>query len=327
MLSNSLITVIVPVYKVENYLQKCVDSVLNQTYPNLEIFLVDDGSPDNCPAICDSYAALDDRVHVIHKANGGQSSARNIALDKATGDYIAFVDSDDWLEPTAYEEMISFSQECDLDIVYCIPNEIIGEEPVRTRYRYYSDHTICEASEILVRTLKNEISAEPWLKICRRHCWDGVRFPEDRIYEDVAIAHLPLTKAKRPIGFLDRPLYNYRINLAGTTQSRKKIARYHFFLSLKERYEYALEMFPEASEKACVLAARFAMGTYLDCRNNHWTELDNYMPEVQEFLQRHKTELLGSKAASAAERMSLILYYYARPVFRGMYRIMGIVRV
>ena len=321
-MKRPLISVIVPVYKVELYLRECVDSILNQTYSNLEVFLVNDGSPDNCPAICDAYAEFDGRVHVIHKENGGVSSARNAALDIASGDYIAFVDGDDWLESTAYEEMVSFSQERDLDVVYCVPTEIIDGIPARTRYHYYPDHTVCEPYEILLRTLKNEISAEPWLKICRRHCWNGVRFPESRIYEDVAIAHLPLAKAIRPIGFIDHPLYNYRINLTGITQTREKTARYHFFLALKERYMYAMEMIPEASDKARVLAAHFAIATFLDCRSNHWAELEPYLPEVQDFLKRHKVELLCSDATSVVEKASLILYYYAQSVLCRLYRLL-----
>ena len=98
-----LISVIVPVYKVELYLRQCVDSLLAQTYSNLEIILVDDGSPDGCPAICDEYARKDSRVRVIHKPNGGLSDARNVGLDAARGEYIGFIDSDDWVMPDMYE--------------------------------------------------------------------------------------------------------------------------------------------------------------------------------------------------------------------------------
>ena len=98
-----LISVIVPIYNVEPYLRKCVDSILNQTYQNLEVILVDDGSPDNCGTICDEYAEIDRKVRVIHKKNGGQATARNIALEIASGDYIAFVDGDDWLDEKLYE--------------------------------------------------------------------------------------------------------------------------------------------------------------------------------------------------------------------------------
>ena len=101
----SLISVIVPVYKVEPYLNKCIESIVNQTYKNLEIILVDDGSPDNCPAICDSWAEKDSRIKVIHKENGGLSDARNAGMVHATGEYIAFVDSDDYIDPEMYQSL------------------------------------------------------------------------------------------------------------------------------------------------------------------------------------------------------------------------------
>lgn len=105
-MNKSLVSVIVPVYKVEKYLDKCVESIVEQTYKNLEIILVDDGSPDNCPSMCDSWAQKDSRIKVIHKENGGVSSARNSALDAAAGDYICFVDSDDFIEPNAVGYML-----------------------------------------------------------------------------------------------------------------------------------------------------------------------------------------------------------------------------
>ena len=116
---TDLISVIVPIYKVENYLKKCLDSIVNQTYKNLEIILIDDGSPDNCGKICDEYAKKDERSKVIHKENEGVSIARNAGLKIASGDYIAFVDSDDWIELDMYEEMIKCAQEKNVDMVRC----------------------------------------------------------------------------------------------------------------------------------------------------------------------------------------------------------------
>lgn len=104
-MSNPLISVIVPVYKAEPYLQRCVDSIRNQTYSNLEIILVDDGSPDRCGEMCDAFAKEDKRIRVFHKENGGQSSARNLGLNNMTGTYVGFVDSDDWIEPDMYEHL------------------------------------------------------------------------------------------------------------------------------------------------------------------------------------------------------------------------------
>ena len=104
---NPLISVIVPVYKVEQFIHRCVDSILNQTYTNLEIILVDDGSPDRCGEICDEYAEKDSRIRVIHQKNGGPSAARNAGLDICTGEYIAFVDSDDYIEPDMLQQLLS----------------------------------------------------------------------------------------------------------------------------------------------------------------------------------------------------------------------------
>ena len=114
---GSKISVIIPVYNVEPYLRQCLDSVVNQTYKNLEIIIIDDGSPDNCGAICDEYAAKDKRIQVIHKENCGLSAARNDGLARATGEWIAFVDSDDWCELDLYEKAIACAEKTDPDIV------------------------------------------------------------------------------------------------------------------------------------------------------------------------------------------------------------------
>ena len=113
------ISIIVPVYKVEKYLDKCVRSIVEQTYKNLEIILVDDGSPDNCPAMCDEWARKDSRIAVIHKENGGVSSARNAGLAACTGDYVGFVDYDDWIEPDMYEYLLDISMKSNADVSRC----------------------------------------------------------------------------------------------------------------------------------------------------------------------------------------------------------------
>ena len=104
---EKLISVIIPIYKVEDFLDECIASVVGQSYKNLEIILVDDGSPDNCPVICDEWALKDLRIKVIHKLNGGLSDARNVGIAVASGDYISFVDSDDWIDPKMYEHLIN----------------------------------------------------------------------------------------------------------------------------------------------------------------------------------------------------------------------------
>jgi glycosyltransferase involved in cell wall biosynthesis len=116
-MEGNLISVIVPIYKTEKYIRRCVDSILMQTYKNLEIILVDDGSPDKCPEICDEYAKKDNRVKVIHKQNGGLASARTAGLDMATGCYIGTVDSDDWIENQTYETAMAIMQKHNPDLI------------------------------------------------------------------------------------------------------------------------------------------------------------------------------------------------------------------
>lgn len=144
MKKENLISIIVPVYKVEKFLKRCVDSITNQTYDNLEILLIDDGSPDGSPAICDELAKQDKRIRVFHKENGGVSSARNLGIKECTGDYIAFVDSDDWIEPTMYEEMLALSLEKDADITFCEMKE------------FYDDGRTVEYNEINLHKLENK---------------------------------------------------------------------------------------------------------------------------------------------------------------------------
>ena len=114
-----LISIIVPIYKVEKYLKKCIQSIMNQTYLNFELILVDDGSPDDCPMICDNYAKLDNRIVVLHKQNGGLSDARNAGLDVARGEYIGFVDSDDFIANNMYEKLLSGLLAEDADMAVC----------------------------------------------------------------------------------------------------------------------------------------------------------------------------------------------------------------
>ena len=133
--NNELVSVIVPVYKVEPYLDRCVASILAQTYPNLEVILVDDGSPDNCPAFCDAWAQRDARIRVIHKKNGGQSTARNAGLDAARGEWIAFVDSDDTITPDYCAKLYAAVQQTGAQIAACNYRQVDESgQPLKEQY-------------------------------------------------------------------------------------------------------------------------------------------------------------------------------------------------
>lgn len=313
-MAEPLISVIVPVYKVEPYIHKCVDSIVGQTYRNLEIILVDDGSPDNCPAICDEYAAVDSRIKVIHKPNGGLSDARNAGLDVCTGDYIAFVDSDDWIEPEMYAEMLSMAETNSLEIVFCAAREIVNGEKAGTRYVYYPNGIIMNSKDIQKKVLTDEIEASVWNRLYKRECFINVRFPVGRNYEDIAVVFFPFEKAEK-VGFLEAPFYNYRINESGIAHQRKPLTRYQMFLSYRDCFNYAVEFVPESIDGAAANTARFAMGTYLDYHCYGWKELEPYLQDVEAFLEENKVQLLNGGGIPKSLKLSLQLYYLSRKIF------------
>ena len=181
-----LLAVIVPVYKVEDYLRLCVDSILSQSYSNLRIILVDDGSPDGCGAICDAYAEQDPRVLSVHKENGGLSSARNFGLQYTEGcEYIAFVDSDDSIEPDIYEAAISYLEaHADVDIVGYGINEIRADGKFYCGEKEGRLFTREEALAELVQGFSFKVGPSAWSKVYRASAIGTIRFREGYVYED-----------------------------------------------------------------------------------------------------------------------------------------------
>ena len=197
------ISVIVPVYKVEKYLNKCVDSIINQTHKNLEIILIDDGSPDNCGKICNEYAKKDSRIKVIHKENGGVSSARNVGLDVATGDYIGFVDSDDWIEPDMYEFLLENIIKYNVDISQCgyyKDNEDMSKKSIN----------IISNDEILKSLFKGIYNYQViWTKLCKKNIFDNLRFREDFKCAEDKLFNYYILKEVKNIVFCDYCKYHY----------------------------------------------------------------------------------------------------------------------
>ena len=294
-MDQPLISVIIPVYKVEAYIHQCVDSIINQTYRNLEIILVDDGSPDNCPAICDAYAAQDSRVKVIHKENGGQSSARNAALDICSGEYIAFLDSDDWMDPTAYADVVSFLQKENVDIVVYGVKVVEGDKiSVFHGFNHFLEGSVLSAKEVEIMALKDEIGGQPGRKVCHRKCWENLRFPEGRIYEDLAIAYCPFLYAERGVGFLDSSPYNYRYNPTSTSYSGSTTLKkaYHIFLAFRDHYIYAQAHYPDLLD---YLAGKTAVPALTVCKLFFSKQSsENAFQDVALFLRENRKHILRS---------------------------------
>ncbi len=189
MVENSqlpLITIIVPIYKVENYLDKCVYSIIQQTYTNLEIILVDDGSPDNCGNICENYRKKDLRIKVIHKENGGLSDARNVGINSATGEYIAFIDSDDYIAINYIEELYKAIKKYNVQIALC-SYILISESGENIRIEKVTTEEKCINNKQLlneVMTPYGEKYVVVWNKLYKKSLFNSLRFPKGKLYED-----------------------------------------------------------------------------------------------------------------------------------------------
>ena len=196
---NERISIIVPVFNVEKYLERCVNSLINQTYKNIEIILVEDGSPDLCPQMCDEYAKKDERIKVLHKKNGGLSDARNAGLDVATGEYIAFVDSDDWVETDFIETLYknAKSENADISIIGCTLVWDDGrKKPVSKDKGYYVFDKEKAIREMLAQ---RKFGCMVCQKMYRKQIFDTVRFPVGKLYEDVAVSMTTFLKAKKVV--------------------------------------------------------------------------------------------------------------------------------
>lgn len=206
--SQPKISVIVPVYKTEGLLDRCVESIVGQTYKNLEIILVDDGSPDNCPAMCDGWAEKDSRIRVIHKENGGVSSARNAALDIATGDYIGFVDSDDWIEPEMYLSLIQKISESGKNIALCsyYAVEISGE---RYECRCVVDKEVLDKDDYFRFIVLGGDGGYIWNRLYDADILKEVRFDEDIWYSEDLLFNFKTAQKSNGAAILDKIEYNY----------------------------------------------------------------------------------------------------------------------
>lgn len=219
---EALISIIVPVYDMEKYLDRCMNSIWQQTYKNLEIILVDDGSTDNSPKMCDDYAKKDSRIKVVHKENGGLSDARNAGLAVATGSYIGYVDSDDWIEPDMYESMYKACVEHDAQVAVCRYSQVYKDHVIRGG----NGKVTAFSKEELLRTYIGDnddyiIYNSVWSKLFAREIVEGVQFPKGRNSEDIMYTTKAFCKADRGV-YIDKCLYDYVLDRDGSIMNVKR---------------------------------------------------------------------------------------------------------
>lgn len=226
-----MISVIVPVYKVERYLRQCVDSILNQTYHDLEILLIDDGSPDRCGEICEEYAKKDNRIRVFHTENKGLSAARNLGLHEVKGEYIGFVDSDDWIEPNMYECLLRQIEETGADISNCGA----WREYQKSRYDFNVFDGLFVGTESIRALILGQISTAAWNKLYKRNCWTSICFPDSHNHEEQATIYKILLK-KHSVSCIPEQLYHYRMRVGSIVHTPSMNNLKDYWNAIYERY-------------------------------------------------------------------------------------------
>ena len=272
-MNEPLISIIIPIYRVEQYLRRCLDSIVNQTYANLDIILVDDGSPDNSPQICDDYAAKDNRITVIHKKNGGLSDARNAGLNICKGKFISFVDSDDWIDTNYVKALFDLLTETNADIAIANFFKTDGTKKIPT---FPIQHRTLKPTEAIICCTRGNTPAFAisCSKLYKKELFDNLRFPIGKYHEDEFTTYLLFYKSKS-IAYTSQALYFYYSRETSITASQHPYdaleafeQRYLFFKEKKET-----ELLPHLLPPLCWL--------YLYCS---FIEKNNGNPQKGEIL-------------------------------------------
>lgn len=317
---DALISVIVPVYNVEKFLPRCVDSILAQTYSNLEILLVDDGSKDASGTICDEYAAKDTRIRAIHKENGGLSSARNAGIDAAKGEYLAFVDSDDWIEPDSYAHMLGMLKKYDAKLACAGRYDVDGKTEEKTVGLCPKKEECIPAEEMVGRIfLWDNCDSSACDKLYHRSLFDTFRYPEGKVCEDVPTTYKIVLQAEHVV-MCDKPIYNY-YHRPGSISTAKNITEktFHFSQHTAVIYPYIRETHPKIEPQARYFRVRSLSHILLLLEQADEQVRQEYSQQyhaARKALREHMGFILKSPWFGKKERITDLLLIF------GMYRLL-----
>ncbi len=318
------ISVIIPIYNVEQYLPKCIESVINQTYKNLEIILVDDGSPDKCPEICDEFAKKDNRIRVIHQKNGGLSAARNAGLEIASGDYFAFLDSDDWADDNMYDTLLQLALKHDADIVECgykyIKNEgTLIVSRVNTGEVKLYDNIDALSALYFGDQLWGGISIVVWNKLYKSSLLSKLRFLNGAVNEDVEYTPRALYLSQRIVK-INSNLHNF--NIRPNSISRSNLNMKHLTVidskkSASDFFQHYLKSDPRLKDIAAYTLDAFYDAHYncfFSCYNNRSNPV--FKSEAKKIAEKvrkyYKENLINKNFKRRVFHFSPILYFYLR---------------
>ena len=306
------ISVVIPMYKVEKYLKKCIESVLKQTYTNLEIILVDDGSPDKCGEICEEYKKKDSRIKVIHKENGGLSDARNKGIDVATGKYVTFIDSDDFIEENYIEFLYNLIQKYNADIS-------IGSHKVIYNNRIIDKSTYKEFSEnsekILEKILYDDgVDLSAWGKLYKIKLFDEIRFPKGRLYEDSATTY-KLIHLANVIAVSSRPIYNYVMRNNSISQGDFNLKKMELITSTNEMTDFIKKEYPDL-EMACNRRMMWAYLSTLSQLAKSKKRNKEVEKQLLYYIKKNRNKVLKDKKISNRDKFGIYVSMFGFKFYR-----------
>ena len=285
------VSIVVPIYNVEKFLVRCIDSIVNQTYSNLEIILVDDQSPDNCGAICDDYARKDDRIKVIHQENKGLSGARNSGIDIATGDYIAFIDSDDFIASDYVETLLDTLIKTGADIVQCYYQRFNNEDECKTTDN--SNVVIKEYSSL--EYLKNHNRSNVMTacnKLYKIALFSKIRYPLGKIHEDLATTYKVIDISNK-VAVIDKILYYYYDNYESISKGKIKLDKLALIDIYQEQAEYfKVKGYNDLYVTACNNLA-LAFGTLISYKKDRYQDYDKFITQLNARYRQLRKVLKG----------------------------------
>ncbi|OZG66170.1 glycosyl transferase family 2 [Bifidobacterium hapali] len=312
---DPLITIIVPVYNVQEYLDTCIKSIVSQTYRNLEILLIDDGSTDRSAELCDIWAKRDPRIQVVHQSNSGAAHSRNVGLDIAAGELIGFVDSDDWIEPTMYEQLYRnlTSEHADLSIIGgqgVAPDGELRLPKQNVRFRMDSEEAFILANQ------PGYFGIAVWLHLAKRSLFNGLRFPENICNgEDYPVIYGLLDHAS-VIFYDSTPLYNHRLGNGGISSN----VEIHTMELMDQMITLVSRKYPRALKQAEYMGLSVSIGMYdrvlLLGRSSTYI---SFMKEVRKRVRRARKDIPNLSFLSRGKRLQWMMLAYAPHIYDRMF--------
>lgn len=314
MKEKPLISIVVPVYKVEKYLVKCIESILNQTYSNIEVILINDGSPDRCPYICEEYKAKDSRVKVVHKKNGGLSDARNFGIEIAKGEFISFIDSDDFISKDYVEYLYNMIKKFEADISICGIKRIYKKTKIgNEKHNQYLEFTSETAIENML--FDEGINISSYAKLFKLKAFNTIKFPVGKVYEDSATTYLLFHNSNK-IVYGDKECYFY-LTRSGSISKMGNFNKneYDFINHTTLMLDFVKKEYPNIidSIKRYEIYSNFRILRMILLSKSRNIDLEE---KVVDKIEENKYEVLRFKRTPKRDKLAITIFLFGKNMFK-----------